>query len=83
MKIPQGLEGTTDKQACKLIKSLYGLKQANRQWYDKLSKFLINIGYTHMPSDPTLFTKKTDTSLTTLLVYVDDIVLTGNCLTEI
>jgi hypothetical protein len=83
MKIPQGLEGTTDKQACKLIKSLYGLKQASRQWYDKLSKFLINIGYTHMPSDPTLFTKKTDTSFTTLLVYVDDIVLTGTCLTEI
>jgi hypothetical protein len=83
MKVPQGLTGTTDSQVCKLTKSLYGLKQASRQWYDKLPKFLITIGYTHMPSDPTLFTKKTGTTFTTLLVYVDDVVLTGNCLTEI
>ncbi|MCH92506.1 retrovirus-related pol polyprotein from transposon TNT 1-94, partial [Trifolium medium] len=83
MRIPQGLTGTTDKQVCKLRKSLYGLKQASRQLYEKLSKFLISIGYVHMPSDPTLFTKSTKTSFTTLLVYVDDIVLTGNCMTEI
>jgi hypothetical protein len=83
MRIPQGLTGTTDKQVCKLRKSLYGLKQASRQWYEKLSKILITIGYKQMHSDPTLFTKSTNTSFTTLLVYVDDIVLTGNCITQI
>jgi hypothetical protein len=83
MQIPQGLPGTTDKQVCKLRKSLYGLKQASRQWYEKLSQFLTSIGYKHMPSDPTLFTKSTNTSFTTLLVYVDDIVLTGNFITDI
>ncbi|GAU24468.1 hypothetical protein TSUD_319450 [Trifolium subterraneum] len=83
MSIPQGLEGTSDNQVCKLTKSLYGLKQASRQWYEKLSQFLTTLGYAHMPSDPTLFTKQTKTSFTTLLVYVDDIVLTGDSLEEI
>ncbi|MCH84454.1 retrovirus-related Pol polyprotein from transposon TNT 1-94, partial [Trifolium medium] len=83
MKIPQGLEGVTGNKACKLIKSLYGLKQASRQWYAKLSQFLTSIGYTQMPSDPTLFTKSIGDQFTTLLVYVDDIVLAGNCLDEI
>jgi hypothetical protein len=83
MTVPQGFEGATSKQVCKLQKSLYGLRQASRQWYEKLSHFLITIGYKHMPSDPTLFTKTTSASFTTLLVYVDDIVLSGNCLAEI
>ncbi|PNY00882.1 putative copia-type protein [Trifolium pratense] len=83
MKIPQGLEGASNNQVCKLKKSLYGLRQASRKWYEKLSQFLITIGYAQMTSDPTLFTKSTSSSFTALLVYVDDIVLTGNCLEEI
>ncbi|CAJ2678277.1 unnamed protein product [Trifolium pratense] len=83
MKIPQGLEGVQPNKTCKLIKSLYGLKQASRQWYAKLSHFLTTIGYTQMPSDPTLFTKSNQSEFTSLLVYVDDIVLAGNCLAEI
>ncbi|GAU15685.1 hypothetical protein TSUD_109430 [Trifolium subterraneum] len=83
MKIPQGLEGVAANKACKLVKSLYGLKQASRQWYAKLSKFLTTIGYVQMPADPTLFTKSHDSQFTALLVYVDDVVLTGNCLEEI
>ncbi|PNX95813.1 retrovirus-related Pol polyprotein from transposon TNT 1-94 [Trifolium pratense] len=83
MKIPQGLEGIQPNKTCKLIKSLYGLKQASRQWYAKLSHFLTTIGYTQMPSDPTLFTKSNQSEFTSLLVYVDDIVLAGNCLAEI
>jgi hypothetical protein len=83
MKIPQGLEGISEGKVCKLIKSLYGLKQASRQWYDKLSSFLHNIGYLHMTSDPTLFIKHTASTFTALLVYVDDIVLTGDSLAEL
>ncbi|CAJ2657635.1 unnamed protein product [Trifolium pratense] len=83
MKLPQGLQGTSTNQVCKLTKSLYGLKQASRKWYEKLSQFLTTIGYTQMLSDPTLFTKSTKDSFTTILVYVDDIVLTGNSLAEI
>ncbi|MCI22388.1 retrovirus-related Pol polyprotein from transposon TNT 1-94, partial [Trifolium medium] len=83
MKIPQGLEGIPVNKVCKLDKSLYGLKQASRKWYEKLSQFLTTIGYAQMPSDPTLFTKKDGSKFSTLLVYVDDIVLTGNDLAEL
>jgi hypothetical protein len=83
MKIPQGLTGFSDDKVCKLTKSLYGLKQASRKWYEKLSHFLISHQFTQAPYDPTLFVKKTTNSFTALLVYVDDIVLTGNNMSEI
>jgi hypothetical protein len=83
IKIPQGLNGFSDDKVCKLTKSLYGLKQASRKWYEKLSQFLISHHFTQAPSDPTLFVKQTADTFTALLVYVDDIVLTGDSMTEI
>jgi hypothetical protein len=83
MTIPHGLEGFSANQVCKLTKSLYGLKQASRKWYEKLSHFLVSQHFTQVPSDPTLFVKKTSESFTALLVYVDDIVLTGSSMNEI
>nr|GFD15217.1 hypothetical protein [Tanacetum cinerariifolium] len=43
----------------KLKKALYGLKHAPRAWYDKLSRFLMSIGFSKGVVDPTLFTRKT------------------------
>ena len=63
---------------CKLQKSLYGLKQANRQWFLKLTTFLISLGFSQSYVDTSLFTFKKDQVFTCLLVYVDDILLTGN-----
>ncbi|KAK2409531.1 putative mitochondrial protein [Trifolium repens] len=69
-------------QVCKVVKSLYGLKQASCKWYEKLTSILVSHHYKQAPSDHSLFIKQTPTSFTILLVYVDDILLAGNSLSE-
>lgn len=76
---PQGfVDSTFPHHVCKLHKALYGLKQAPRAWYSTFSSFLLTQGFYHSYSDPSLFVKKTSTSITILLIYVDDILLTGS-----
>ena len=83
MIVLPGVVPSKPNQVCKFSKSLYGLKQAIRKWYEKLTSMLINNGYIQATSDASLFTKRTSDCLITLLVYVDDIILAGNSLTEI
>jgi len=47
MKLPLGVHSSIPNAVCKLTKSLYGLKQAFRQWYAKLNEFLFKRGYAH------------------------------------
>ena len=84
MDLPQGVTPPRPGQVCRLKKSLYGLRQASRQWYEKLSAVLVSSGYKQSQSDFSLFTKtKSDQSFTALLIYVDDMILTGNDAAEI
>jgi len=78
MKLPQGLTSSLPNAAYKLRKSLYGLKQASRQWYAMLAEVLYSRGYKHSENDYSIFHKKSSTSAVFVAVYVDDILLTGN-----
>ena len=68
---------------CKLNISLYGLKQAPRQWNAKLTNALVENGFVQSKYDYSLFTKRSEHVFLALLVYVDDIVITGNNVNEI
>ncbi|KAD0157053.1 hypothetical protein E3N88_44702 [Mikania micrantha] len=63
---------------CLLHKSLYGLKQAPRAWFNRLSMALIALGFKGSKTDPSLFIYSAHRTLLYMLVYVDDIILTGN-----
>ena len=78
MVSPQGYTKALPGQVCKLQRSLYGLKQASRQWNLELTRFLVSKGFLQSKSDYSLFSKVVDGKYTFLLVYVDDLLLTGN-----
>ena len=63
---------------CKLNKALYGLRQAPRAWFHRLSSFLLEQGFTCSRSDPSLFVFRRDACILYLLVYVDDLIITGS-----
>eukprot|EP00253_Pinus_taeda_P024629 PITA_24629 len=68
-----------EHKVCKLVKSLYGLKQAPRSWYEKLTEHLLKLNFKHYDlDDATLFVKKVGKIVAYLVVYVDDLLMTGN-----
>jgi hypothetical protein len=76
---PKGFE-THDNQThvCRLKKSLYGLKQTPKAWYDRIDNFLINLGFTKSKADSNMYFKVVDGGPVILPLYVDDLFLTGN-----
>ncbi|CAM8998695.1 unnamed protein product [Rhodiola kirilowii] len=66
-----------------LLKSLYGLKQAPRQWFSRFSDSLLNFCFTQSLNYYSLFTYNKNGDFLALLVYVDDVILTGTSLTLI
>ncbi|RVW30677.1 Retrovirus-related Pol polyprotein from transposon RE1 [Vitis vinifera] len=86
MDQPPGFDGRTNQEqklVCKLHKALYGLKQAHRAWFDKLKISLQQFGFSSTKSYQTLFVRFTNCSSLFVLVYVDDIVVTGSSSQEI
>ena len=63
---------------CKLKNALYGLKQAPCAWYGQIDEYLVNLGFTKSDADPNLYYKVVDGEPLILVLYVDDLFLTGN-----
>lgn len=82
MHCPPGLP-CSPGEVCLLKKSLCGLKQAPRQWYIALANFLSSTGFKSTYNDPCIFVKITDNGVTFLVVYVDDILITGDDASQI
>ncbi|XP_075103758.1 uncharacterized protein LOC142178326 [Nicotiana tabacum] len=66
------------RHVCRLHKALYGLKQAPRAWFERLSSSLFELGFTTSKSDSSLFIHIHGSNLTILLVYINDLILTGS-----
>ena len=80
MKLPPGYadikgEYVSPRAVCKLHKSIYGLKQASRQWFIKFSTTLLCLGFETCFGDHTMFVKRPDNKFVVVLIYVDDILI--------
>jgi hypothetical protein len=83
MKVPDGISvpdasAKRNMYCVKLNKSLYVLKQSGRMWYNRLSKFLLQKGYSNSDDCPCVFIKKSSSGFCIILVYADDLNIIGN-----
>lgn len=84
MTLPPGYDAQNcSNVVCKLQKALYGLKQSPRAWFGRFRLAMKKYGYEQSNADHTLFLKRVGDKLTALIIYVDDMVVTGNDIEEI
>nr|XP_028955049.1 uncharacterized protein LOC114823790 [Malus domestica] len=75
---PGFVDPSRPNYVCKLRKAIYGLKQAPRAWFQRLNTFLMQVGFVQSRADSSMFTYHHGSTILVFLLYVDDIVLTGN-----
>ena len=83
MKVADGIQilnpnANHNMYCVKLQKSLYGLKQSGRMWYNRLREFLLRKGYSNNDDCPCVFIKKSRTGFCIISVYVDDLNIIGS-----
>lgn len=72
MIVPSSVHKTKSNKVCKLIKSLYGFKQARRRWHERLTNFLTKQHYKIAGVDNSLFVNPNTSSFPILLVHMDE-----------
>ena len=78
MKLTPGFHAPEKGMVCRLRKSLYGLKQSPCCWFSKFAKALFDYGFVQCGEDHSLFSLITWKKELHVLIYVDDLVLTGS-----
>lgn len=71
------------RKVYKLSKALYGLRQAPRAWNARLYKCLRGLGFVKCLQEHAVYTKNRDRKLIIIGIYVDDLIVTGNCDAEV
>src|SRR5436853_3422459 len=66
-----------DKKVCKLVKSIYGLKQAPKQWHERFDTIILNFGFKYNSADRCLYSKITSDYMVIVCLYVDDMLIVG------
>ena len=78
-----GSKSRIETHVCRLKKALYGLKQAPRACYERIDNYLMKLGFTRSSADPNLYFKVDREKPLILVLYVDDLFLTGAALSFI
>ena len=78
MKQPEGFHQGDPDDVCQLLKPIYGLKQAGRQWNKKIHQVLESIGFKRLESDQSLYIYCRDGIRIIMPIWVDDITLASN-----
>ncbi|KAG4037019.1 hypothetical protein PC123_g27413 [Phytophthora cactorum] len=76
--VPEGVDLDDDFDCLELVKAIYGLKQASRVWNETFDEFVCSIGFQVSAFDPCLYIKVVDGHCVLVLVYVDDVLITGS-----
>lgn len=76
---PQGvIDQQHPNKVCKLKKSIYGLKQSAKKWFDKIDRVLLACGFKRSISDNNLYILTNEFGVVILALYVDDLVLSAS-----
>ncbi|CAM8902403.1 unnamed protein product [Rhodiola kirilowii] len=79
MEQPEGcIVPGQERKVCKLVKSLYRLKQAPKQWHEKFDKVMLSNGFKINECDKCIYIKTTENGYVILFLYVDDILIVGS-----
>ncbi|XP_077217898.1 uncharacterized protein LOC143852403 [Tasmannia lanceolata] len=78
VRVLLSLAGAMSSSVCRLRKSIYGLKQSPRAWFGRFSDAIMHYGMKQCAVDHSVFSSHSTTGCVLLIVYVDDIIITGS-----